>query len=99
MLMTAASAAAIACALGRKNFSGGPPRGFEAAGGKGHEWSPSSYMAHKLGEHQRQQVNTLLAELQANHNSNTTVFGEEEVMATAHTYTHIQEIYHSNARL
>ena len=53
----------------------------------------------ELKEEQREQVNTLLAELQAKYNSNNTTFGEDEVLAPARTYGLIQEIYHSNARL
>ena len=37
---------------------------------------PSTLMTNELGEEQRQQVNTLLAELQAKHNSHTPIFGE-----------------------
>ena len=48
----------------------------------------------ELGEGQRQQVNTLLAELQTKYNSNTTTFGEEaEVIATPKTFRQIQDIY------
>ena len=62
-------------------------------------FGPITLMTNELGEEQRQQVNTLLAELQAKYNSNTTVFGEAEVIATAKTFRQIQDIYHSNARI
>ena len=40
----------------------------------------------ELGEEHREQVHILLAQLQATYNSNTTTFGEDEVIATAKTY-------------
>ena len=59
-------------------------------------WRPLFGMFNtELKEEQREQVNTLLAELQAKYNSNTTTFGEDEVIATARTYTLTQDIYHS----